>query len=267
MRHILYLTYDGGGFSGWQIQPSAVTVQSCIQDALSKLLGEDIKVTGAGRTDAGVSASGYVLHFDCGPVPYETGDFIYKLNAILPPSIAVHRLAEAPAPIRPADGSFSQDWHARYSAKSREYRYFIHFCKDPFHDGHSWRMRSPLDVDAMNRACAALLGRHDFSCFEKKGGNNATSICTVTEARWEHYLPSHVEMLGLPFPQDDYIVFTIRADRFLRNMVRAIVGSMVEIGRGRRQEAWIAELIESMDRCEAGESVPAKALFLTKVEY
>ena len=132
MRYILTLSYDGSSFCGWQIQPSAPTVQSCVQDALSKLLGKDISVTGAGRTDTGVNAINYVLHFDSDPLPYDASLFIYKLNAILPSGVAVHGIRTAPEPQRPADGSFSQDWHARYSATSREYHYFIHFRKDPF---------------------------------------------------------------------------------------------------------------------------------------
>ena len=181
--------------------------------------------------------------------------------------MAVHGIRTAPEPQRPADGSFSQDWHARYSATSREYHYFIHFRKDPFIERYSWWLRQPLDLEKMNRACAALIGEHDFSCFEKKGGNNATSICRVSEARWESYVPGHASLLGYPCGDGDYIVFTIRANRFLRNMVRAIVGSMVEIGRGRRPESWIAELMEGGSRSDAGESVPGKALFLSKVGY
>ena len=267
MRYILTLSYDGSSFCGWQIQPSAPTVQSCVQDALSKLLGKDISVTGAGRTDTGVNAINYVLHFDSDPLPYDASLFIYKLNAILPSGVAVHGIRTAPEPQRPADGSFSQDWNARYSATSREYHYFIHFRKDPFIERYSWWLRQPLDLEKMNRACAALIGEHDFSCFEKKGGNNATSICRVSEARWESYVPGHASLLGYPCGDGDYIVFTIRANRFLRNMVRAIVGSMVEIGRGRRPESWIAELMEGGSRSDAGESVPGKALFLSKVGY
>lgn len=267
MRYILNLSYDGSGFCGWQIQPNAPTVQSCVQDALSKLLGKDISVVGAGRTDSGVNAVNYVLHFDAEPLPYDDAGFIYKLNAILPSGVAVHSIRTAPQPQRPADGSFSQDWHARYSATCREYHYFIHFRKDPFVDRYSWWLRQPLDLEAMNRACAALTGEHDFSCFEKKGGNNATSLCTVTDARWDTYVPGHASLLGYPCKEGDYIVFRIRANRFLRNMVRAIVGSMVEIGRGRRPESWIAELMANGNRCEAGESVPGKALFLSRVDY
>lgn len=128
-------------------------------------------------------------------------------------------------------------------------------------------MRYPLDVAKMNEAASYLLGEHDFSCFEKTGGNNATSICTVTDASWSYYKPSHCEMLGYPFREGDYIVFKIRANRFLRNMVRAIVGSLIEVGRGKREPSWISELIASGNRSDAGSSVPGEALFFTGAEY
>jgi len=267
MRYIVRLSYDGAEFSGWQIQPTAATVQGRVQDALSKILGTEIQVTGAGRTDAGVNAVNYVLHFDAENLGMETELFRYKLNAILPNSVVVHEVTEAPVFEHPADGSFVQDWHARYSATSREYHYFIHFKKDPFCEKYSWWLRHPLDLEKMNEACRYLIGQQDFSCFEKTGGNNATSICTVTEAKWEIYTPDHARLMGYPCTDGDYIVFTVKANRFLRNMVRAIVGSMVEIGRGKQSPEWMAELISSHDRCAAGESVPAHGLFLSKVEY
>ena len=134
-------------------------------------------------------------------------------------------------------------------------------------EGYSYLFTYPLDVMKMNRSAAKLLGTHDFSCFEKVGSDNRTSICTVTSAVWESYTPGHVRMMGYPCEEGDYLVFTIRADRFLRNMVRAVVGSLLEIGRGRREESWIEGLTEGGSRSEAGESVPGHALFLSKVEY
>ena len=128
-------------------------------------------------------------------------------------------------------------------------------------------MRYPLDMEAMNEAAELLLGEHDFSCFEKVGGNNATSICTITQAHWSTYRPTHVEMMGFPYKEGDYIVFRIRANRFLRNMVRAIVGSLIEVGRGRKSPSWITELIASGSRSAAGQSVPGHALFFTGAEY
>ena len=266
MRYIIRLSYNGAPYCGWQIQPDATTVQGEVERCLSTLLGTDIRVTGAGRTDSGVNAVNYILHFDTeGELLLEPNRLACKLNAILPVSIAVHELVPAPAIPRPADGSFSQDWHARFSAVSREYRYFINLSKDPFIGEWSWWCRYPLDMDRMNEACASLLGTHDFSCFEKTGGNNKTSICTVSYARWERYRPVHVDMMG--YPDGGYLVFTVRADRFLRNMVRAIVGSLVDVGRGRRDPSWFSALIADGTRCDAGESVPGHALFLTKVEY
>ena len=145
--------------------------------------------------------------------------------------------------------------------------YFIHRKKDPFMGDYSCLYTFPLDVEKMNRAAALLLGKHDFSCFEKVGSDNKTSICTVSLATWSTYVPDHVRMMGYPAEEGDYLVFTIRADRFLRNMVRAVVGSLLEIGRGRREEDWMATLVEGGSRSDAGESVPGHALFLTKVEY
>jgi len=309
MRYFLCLSYDGTEFCGWQIQPSAPSVQACLEGALARLMGRPVPVTGAGRTDTGVHAVNYVAHFDTeGPMPYQASDFIYKLNAILPRSVAILSLSEVPA-----------DAHARFSARRREYTYFIHRQKDPFLRQYSWYCGYPeLDFDAMNAACQYLLGTHDFSCFEKTGGDNKTSLCTVFEARWEPYVPGHIQVMGMPrregdsIPEDSvrfahsspshcparppgerpasgplplhlsgggqapgmespsrlgYWYFRIAADRFLRNMVRATVGSLIEVGRGKRDPAWIAQLIASGTRSDAGESVPGHALFLNKVDY
>lgn len=257
MRYIIKLSYDGSAFCGWQVQPSVPTVQGLIEEKLSLLLGGGkVGVTGAGRTDTGVNAVGYVAHFDWeGPLPIEAERLSYKLNAILPREIVIHSISEAPSP----------DFHARFSAVKRTYRYFIHFRENPFIDSHSYLCHYDLDLDAMNMACELLLGTHDFHCFEKTGGSNATSVCTVFHARWETYTPDCVREFGCP--DDRYIVFTISADRFLRNMVRAIVGSMIEVGRGRQAPEWITSLIENGTRSDAGESVIGEALFLTGVEY
>ncbi len=257
MRYTIKLSYDGGGLSGWQKQNNAVSVQGELEKVLSMLLGGDIEVTGAGRTDAKVNAINYIAHFNAPTDESLDAERIrYKLNAILPKSIAIHEIS-------PADDEF----HARFDALSREYHYFIHFRKDPFAAGYSHLCHYQLDVGKMNEAAAMLLGEHDFSCFEKTGGNNATSICTVFEARWESYKPTHAALMGYPCAEGDYIVFRIRANRFLRNMVRAVVGSLLEVGRGRREPAWVASLIASGDRSAAGESVPGHALFFSGAEY
>ena len=257
MRYKIRLSYDGSAFCGWQIQNNARTVQGELEKALSTLLGTAIQVTGAGRTDSEVNAINYIAHFEAPDgVSFETAHICYKLNAILRHDVAVHEVCEA-----------SDDFHARFDAKMREYRYFIHFKKDPFCERYSYRLRHPLDIEKMNQAAEHLLGEHDFSCFEKVGGNNMTSICTITEASWSTYRPTHADMMGYPCGDGDYIVFHIRANRFLRNMVRAIVGSLIEVGRGKKDPAWIAELIASGSRSDAGSSVPGKALFFTGAEY
>lgn len=255
MRYKVILSYNGKPFRGWQIQPSDISVQECLQNALGTLTGEDITVTGAGRTDTGVHAVSYCAHFDC-QRDLDADGLRYKLNAILPPSVTVHEVA-----------TVGEDFHARFGAVSRSYVYFLHRTKDPFIGDRSYRCGYPLDIKAMNEAASMLLGTHDFSCFEKTGGNNKTSICTVTRAEWTTYTPDHVAMLGFPAAEGDYLAFHISADRFLRNMVRAITGTLIDIGRGRRKPEWIREVLESRDRCAAGESVPGHALFLVDVKY
>lgn len=257
MRYKIRLSYDGSAFCGWQIQNNAATVQGEIEKSLSTLLGTEIQITGAGRTDSEVNAINYIAHFDAPDEGMPKSEHLrYKMNAILPHGIAVHEVV----PCTP-------EFHARFDAQSREYHYFIHFVKDPFCDKFSYRMRYPLDLEKMNEAAAHLLGEHDFSCFEKTGGNNTTSICTITEARWETYRPTHAEMLGYEFHDGDYIVFRIKANRFLRNMVRAIVGSLIEVGRGKKEPSWIGRLVENGTRSDAGSSVPGKALFFTGAKY
>lgn len=243
MRYKITLNYDGATFCGWQIQPSAPSVQETLEKSLSTLLREKIQVTGAGRTDTGVNAVNYVAHFDAS-AGFEPDALTYKLNAILPSSVSV-------SSIEPA----APDFHARFDAIRREYKYYLHRRKDPFADRYSWLCGYPeMDFEAMNRAAALLLGTHDFKCFEKSGGDNRTSVCTVFEARWEKLDETHW-------------VFTIAADRFLRNMVRAVVGTLVEVGRGKRSVESIPELVGCGTRSDSGESVPGNALFLTRVEY
>lgn len=243
MRYSIKLSYRGAGFCGWQIQPDAPSVQETLEKALSTLLRAPISVTGAGRTDTGVNALGYIAHFDAAD-GIDTAQICYKLNAILPDSVAVQEVNEV-----------SGDFHARFSATKREYTYYLHRVKDPFAEYFSYLYGYPsVDFDAMNRAAALLVGTHDFSCFEKTGGDNKTSICTIHEAAWYK-------------KDEDHWYFKVSADRFLRNMVRAIVGTLLEVGRGKRTPESVAGLIGSGDRCAAGESVPGHALFLSKIEY
>lgn len=246
MRYKITLSYSGADFCGWQVQPSAPSVQGTLEKALTILLKTGTGVVGAGRTDTGVNAIGYVAHFDAAE-GLDCRQIRYKLNAILPPSVSVSDII-----------AVEDSFHARFSARSRKYTYFLHRVKNPFIDKYSYFYGYPdLDVEAMNRAAGFILGTHDFSCFEKTGGDNKTSICTVTQAGWEAYKPG----------SDDYLKFTVTADRFLRNMVRAIVGTLLEVGRGKRTPESVAELLESRDRCSAGESVPGHALFLTEIGY
>lgn len=267
MRYKISFSYNGAEFHGYQIQPNASSVQQTLSSALSTLLRSKISITGAGRTDTGVNAIAYVAHFDS-EVIVEAASVCYKLNAILPKSIVVHKIETAP-----------DDFHARFDACRREYNYFLHRVKDPFLSSFSYLCAYPvLDFDSMNKAAQFLLGRHDFRCFEKVGADNKTSICTIFEAHWDGYEPCPAAWPPLNDKGEPlYWKFTISADRFLRNMVRAIVGSLIEVGRGKRSLESFASLILDADeatnprstsmRSLAGESVPGTALFLVKVEY
>lgn len=269
MRYFIRLSYSGAGFHGWQVQPGEESIQAALEKALSTLLRTKTAVTGAGRTDTGVNAIGYIAHFDADNPP-DARVLTYKLNAILPPQIAVLETG-------PADESF----HARFSASRREYNYFLHRVKDPFVDAFSYMCAYPsLDFGLMNEAASLLCGTHDFRCFEKTGSDSRTSVCTVFSAEWKPYGPS--VCAWEPFPDDGsgprYWKFEIAANRFLRNMVRAVTGTLIEVGRGKRSVENFASLIlpaymetsqadTPAARCAAGESVPGKALFLSGIEY
>ena len=253
MRYKITLSYNGAPFCGWQRQPGAPSVQETLENALGTLLGGDIPVTGAGRTDTGVSAVGYVAHFDA-PSELDTEWLACKLNAILPVSVAVSSVEAA-----------AEGFHARFDAVKRSYTYFLHRRKDPFMADRSYLCMYPeLDFELMNKAAAMLAGTHDFSCFQKTGSDNKTTVCTVFEAAWHPYLPGpEVAASGA----SGYWYFRISADRFLRNMVRAIVGTLLEVGRGKRSLEDFASLLDGGSRSRAGESVPGHALFLTGIDY
>lgn len=243
MRLFVSLSFDGGRYSGWQIQKNADSVQSELEKALSIAFGEQISVTGAGRTDAGVNATDYIAHFDLSDSNSKNPrELIYKINAILPHYIHVKHFF-----------SVSDDAHARFDAVSRTYKYYLHNVKDPF-ARFSYYYKFPLNIAAMNLAAESLIGTKDFSSFEKLRGGNKTSICTVTEACWTQSDESH-------------FVYTVSANRFLRNMVRAMVGTLLEVGRGKMKPSEIASLLEEKDRCKAGQSVWGEALFLTQIQY
>ncbi|MDO5483104.1 MAG: tRNA pseudouridine(38-40) synthase TruA [Bacteroidaceae bacterium] len=241
MRYFIYLSYDGARYHGWQIQPNGISVQEVLNKALSTLLREPIEVTGAGRTDAGVNASLMVAHFDCQQTA-DNGQLAYRLNKFLPPDIVIHKIV----PVSP-------DAHARFSATSRTYHYYIITEKSPF-EPYAYRFPQPLDFDKMNEAAKTLFDYIDFTSFSKLHTDVKTNNCHIITARWEQLSPIKWQ-------------FTITADRFLRNMVRAIVGTLLDVGRGVLTIEQFREIIEKKDRCSAGTSVPGNALFLADVTY
>lgn len=243
MRYFMELQYDGGAYFGWQRQKGQVSVQQTLEQALTMLLREEIEITGAGRTDTGVSACYYVAHFDVENPLEDPQQVVYKLNRILPRDIAVGSLVE-----------LSTDAHARFSAVEREYRYYIENRKNPFTVGQTWQYAVALDVEKMNRAAEVLLEVEDFTTFAKLNSNNKTNICHVKVARWE-------------IEADGTLCFTIRADRFLRNMVRAIVGTLVDVGRGRYSVEEFREIVLSRDLSRSSSGAPAEGLYLSDVRY
>ena len=245
MRYFIYLSYDGAAYCGWQRQPDAPSVQQALEKALSTLLREDILITGAGRTDTGVNASYYVAHFDCQKQIEDCEKVCYKLNLILPQDIAVSQIRRV-----------RDDIHARFDAKQREYTYIIAQHKNPFRRYSAWQFYVALDFDKMNLAAEKLLQYEDFTSFAKLNSNNKTNICHVTKAEWSRD------------PKDESVlVFTIRADRFLRNMIRAIVGTLVDVGRGRYTVEEFEEIIRSKNLSKSSAGAPAQGLFLSDVTY
>lgn len=243
MRYFLELSYNGKNYNGWQRQPSSPSIQQTVETGLSKLLGYDAKVVGAGRTDTGVHAAYYVAHFDASAPIVEAGDFIYHLNSILGRDIAVSGLRRV-----------RDDAHARFDALSREYTYRILPFKDPFRYDTAWQYCVALDCDNMNRAAEILTRYDDFTSFAKLNSNNRTNICHVSSAEWRK-------------SPDGELVFTIRSDRFLRNMIRAIVGTSVDVGRGKITVGQFEDILLSRDLSRSSASAPACGLFLTDVAY
>ena len=244
-RYFIEIAFDGGAYHGWQIQSNALTVQELLDKALTTLLRQPIATVGCGRTDTGVHAKQLFAHFDYPAMafPMEDHEFLHRLNALLPHDIAVKRLI-AVAP----------DAHARFDATKRSYEYHAHLHKDPFLHGRSWLLRDTPDVSAMNEAAAMLYPYEDFSCFSKSHTQVFTNNCSVMHAEWQ-------------WKSNDRLVFHISANRFLRNMVRAIVGTLMEIGRGEYPPEHMHTVIQSKDRAVAGSSVPACGLYLTEVVY
>lgn len=241
-RYFLQLSYKGTNYHGWQIQPNAISVQEVIADALSKVLREKIAVVGAGRTDTGVHASFFILHFDVENEVQEKLDIVYKLNSFLPHDIAVQKV-----------WNVNNELHARFSATSRTYHYFISTEKNPFANETSYKYLKVLDMAKMNEAAQTLFDYDDFTSFSRLHTDVKTNNCKIMQAGWK--------------VEENQLVFIIKADRFLRNMVRAIVGTLLEVGKGKLTVKQFRGIIEKQDRSLAGASAPAQGLFLVDIEY
>lgn len=241
-RYFMQISFLGTRYHGWQIQPNALTVQEIMEKSLALLLNNPVPVTGAGRTDTGVHASFYMLHFDSSQTIEHPEQLVYRLNRFLPPDIAVKKIIEV-----------DQEAHARFSAVSRTYTYYLSTVKDPFLTGTSYIYTVPLNIMLMNEAADTLKEYVDFTSFSKLHTDVKTNNCRVYDAVWTR--------------NGDMLVFTIRADRFLRNMVRAIVGTLLKTGREELSVSDFRKIIEKKDRAAAGVSAPAKGLFLSAIQY
>lgn len=241
MRYFIELSYNGKSFHGWQNQPNAETVQNTIEQALSMLLKQNINIVGAGRTDTGVHALQMFAHFNV-EMQLDTKHLIFKLNAFLPKTIAVHNIFLV-----------KDNAHARFDALSRTYIYRIAFNKNVFTYDNAYHLKHHLDMERMNIAGKILFDYKDFQCFSKSNTDVKTYDCNITEAHWKI--------------ENSELVFTISANRFLRNMVRAIVGTMIEIGSDKMNVEELHNVIKSKNRSNAGASVPGYALYLSKIEY
>ncbi|MCD8261349.1 MAG: tRNA pseudouridine(38-40) synthase TruA [Bacteroides sp.] len=242
-RYFIYLAYDGTNYHGWQIQPNGDTVQQQLMNALGTLLRRTVEITGAGRTDTGVHASLMVAHFDHPETFPDLAFLAEKLNRLLPPDISIYRIRE----VKP-------EAHARFNATYRRYQYHITNHKSPFGRQYCYRVHGALDFDKMNKATGQLFNYTDFTSFSKLHTDAKTNNCRIMHAAWTP-------------EREDKWVFTIQADRFLRNMVRVIVGTLLEVGKGKLTVEGFCRIIEEKDRCKAGTSVPGQALFLTDVGY
>ena len=240
MRYFLELAYNGKEYHGWQKQPNAVTVQEVVEKALFTLLQEPIEIVGAGRTDAGVHARQLFAHCDITTVPEE--ELIFKMNSLLPRDIVVKNLYR-----------MKSEAHARFDANSRSYEYHLIQQKDPFAFDMAYLVKRELDVGLMNKAAEILLEYEDFKCFSRSRTDVKSYKCKIISAFWEH--------------KNNRLIFYITADRFLRNMVRAIVGTLLDVGIGKTEVENLHDIIGSRNRSEAGASVPAHGLYLTRVEY
>ena len=255
MRYFIELAYNGVPFHGWQCQPNATSVQETIETALSKILSNPTSIIGAGRTDAGVHARKMFAHFDSSVNISNKIRFLASLNSLIGPHIAVNDLFEV-----------EDEAHARFDATKRTYKYFVTFNKNPFLNNLSWYSSQKLDIEKMNESACQLLGTQDFTSFAKLHSDVTNNICSVYEAKW-YYIKDDIEALNFIGSLKDGIVFTISANRFLRNMVRAIVGTLVDVGRGKLSRNDFSDIIKAQNRCNAGTSMPAYGLYLWNVTY
>lgn len=241
MRYFFEIAYNGANYNGWQSQHNGTGVQTVVEDALSKLLQTPVKIVGSGRTDTGVHCEQQFFHVDIEGA-FDIPRLVQKLNSFLPRDIVI------PA-IRPVKADAS----ARYDAVERTYRYQITRKKNPFLEGLAWHFFKPVDVEAMNRAAALLLGEHDFECFSKVKTDVNHFLCEIKQADWKE--------------QGDMLLFTITANRFLRGMVRAVVGTLLDVGTGKISQKDFQHILKSRDRKKAGANVPPQGLYLTRVKY
>lgn len=242
IRYFIELAYHGKPYHGWQVQPNALTVQEALTKAISTILRHDVNIVGAGRTDTGVHAAHFVAHFDWFRQALVTSELLNKLNRYLPDNIRIDS-------IQPVD----PETHSRFSACKRTYHYLICREKSTFLSDYTWFLPYDLDINLMNEAASLLLKTNDFTSFARLHADNKTNICKLSEAVWTE--------------KGNLLVFEISADRFLRNMVRAIVGSLVEVGKKKTSLDDFASIIQQMDRSAAGQSAPAQGLFLAKIDY
>lgn len=240
-RYFLHLAYNGKAYHGWQVQPGDITVQETLERCIGLKLKQTVSVIGCGRTDTGVNARNFYAHFESEPID-DLQQFVYQLNVFLPDDIVVFRCWQV-----------APDMHARFNATSRTYHYYVTRRKNPFHTDDALYIYGDLDVDKMNEAAKLLFEYQDFTSFSKLHTQVKTNNCKIMEARWNE--------------EGDLLVFRIKADRFLRNMVRAIVGTLLEVGKGKLSLDGFRAVIEQKDRCSAGTSMPAHALFLEDVTY
>lgn len=241
MRYFLYLSYNGTNYHGWQVQDNAITVQQVLNESLSTLLRKDIMAMGSGRTDTGVHARMQVVHFDV-EEELDGPQLVAKLNRFLPRDIAVHQMK-----------AVHPEANTRFDATSRQYHYLMHTHKSPFLENLSYGFYQPLDVEAMNQACEKLLQWKDFECFSRVKTEVNNFYCDIFEAKW--------------LTENENLLFSVRANRFLRGMVRAIVGTLIDVGQGKTGLNDFSDILESRDRRKAGRAVPPQGLYLNDIVY